>query len=149
MAERLGEQRYKPVGEWVQTTMAIPVVGIQHRKNDANSFVSAVRKAERTRLRYGVQVEHQPGNKHDPNALAVYGYADFKGWFRSGTSRWHVGFLDRDSAEELARDLIAHSVPLELELYHIWIGDTGFVDIKVIVLAPPGFGLKARLRRNK
>ena len=147
MAERIGKDRHKPAGQWVQTTMVVPVAGVQFRQSNVASFVDAVRKAERTSLRYGVRIEHQPDNKHDANAIAVYGHAEYKGWFRLGSKEWHVGFLDRETAKEIVRDLVAAGVPISAELYEIYVGDRNFVDVKVIVLAPSGHGLKARLGR--
>ena len=87
---------------------------------------------------YGVSLQPDPTNRHDPNAIAVYGKARNKSW--------RVGYLDRFTAEEITRDLVAKGVPIAGELFEIWVGNDGFIDIKVIVLAPPGNGMKARLR---
>lgn len=145
MSERIGQARHKPVGDWVQTTMVVSIAGIQFRKRDVEAFVKAVRQAEFAGLRYGVRLEHQPRNEHDPNAIAVFGQAETKGWFRSGLREWHIGFLDRDTACELVRDLLARGISIAGELYQIYVGDEGFIDVKVIVLAPPGHSMKKRL----
>lgn len=101
----------------MQTTLAVSVVGVQHRKADAKGFAKAARKAEAKRLQYGVQLEHQPNNRHDRNAIAVYGVAERKGWFRSGVKEWHIGYLDRELAAELVEDLVSKTLPVAAELY--------------------------------
>lgn len=98
----------------------------------------AVRAAELARRPYGVHLRPDPGNPHDPNAIAAYGFADGK--------TWHVGFLDRDTAQEITRDLISNGVAIDAELYAIWVADDGYIEIKLIVLAPPGHSMKKRLR---
>jgi len=145
MAERIGKDRHKPAGQWVQTTMVESVVGVQYRRADAQAFVSAVRKAEQKGLVYGLQLEHRPNNPKDPNAIAVFGVAERKGWFKVGVKEWLVGYLNRDLAAELVRDLLGRGTPVAAELYEIYIGDTEFIDIKLIVLAPPGHSMKKRL----
>jgi hypothetical protein len=142
---RIGQDRHRPEGDWVQTTMVEKVVGVHHRKRDARAFVEAVRRAESKGLIYGLQLEHQPNNPHDRNAIAVFGVAEVRGWFRRGMREWHVGFLDRDLAAELHRDLISKGLPIGAELYAIYVGDEGFIDINLIVLAPPGHGHKKRV----
>lgn len=139
-AGRFGKARHKPAGEWVQTTMMVRVAGVTYRHGAAASFAAAVQLAEQTARPYGVRLRPDPDNPADPNAIAVDGFA-------AGES-WHVGFLDRDTAEEITRDLVKSGVPIAAELYEIWLGDDGFIDIKIIVLAPPGHSLKSRLKRQ-
>lgn len=141
---RYGQDRHKPDGRWVQTTAAESVVGIHHRKRDAIAFAKAARKAEQRGLVYGVHLEHQPNNPHDRNAIAVFGVADVKGWFRRRTGEWHIGYLDRDLAADIVRDLVSKGLPVAAELYSIYEGNDGFLDFKVIVLAPPGYSTKKR-----
>lgn len=137
---KFGLDRHKPPGQWVQTTMTVKVVGLQHRRSDVDAFFAATAAAERNRTPYGVRLKPDPNNPHDRNAIAVDGYA--------GGGNWHIGFLDRDTAAEISRDLISAGIPIEAELYSLWNGDDGYVDANVIVLAPSGYGLKARLRRH-
>jgi hypothetical protein len=143
---RFAQDRHKPPGDWVQTTTTLGVVGVQFRKREAKRFARAAGKAERCALRYSVRLAPQPDNPADHNAIAVYGVAESRGWFRSGLREWHVGYIDRETAAELTRDLIAKNVPIAAELYSIYEGRDGFLDFKIIVLAPPGHGMKVRLR---
>jgi hypothetical protein len=144
---RYGQNRHKPQGSWVQTTMAESVVGVQYRKANAVAFARAARKAESKGLVYGVELEHRPDNAHDSNAIAVIGVAQRKGWFKRGVERWHIGYLDRDIAAEIGRDLVSKAKPVAAELYSIYEGKDGYLDFKVIVLAPPGHSTKVRQRR--
>jgi hypothetical protein len=136
---RFGQDRHGPQGAWVQTTNVRQIVGIQHRRNDVEAFCQAVHSAERGGQLYGVNLRPEPHNTHDRNAIAVDGFA--------GGRKWHVGYLDRNTAEEINRDLLSKGVPIDGELYAIWIADDGYIEIKVIVLAPPGNSMKVRLKR--
>ncbi len=135
-----------PDGKWVQTTLAESVVGVHHRKADAIAFARAARKAEAKGLQYGVQLEHRPDNAHDANAIAVIGVAEQKSWFSRKVGQWHIGYLDRDIASEIVSDLVSKGIPVASQLYSIYEGNEGFLDFKVIVLAPPGYGTNARQR---
>ncbi|WP_085043876.1 HIRAN domain-containing protein [Ensifer aridi] len=138
---RFAKDRYAPDGKWVQTTIVESVVGVRHRFANAAAFAEAARNAERFGQLYGVTLEPQPDNVHDRNAIAVHGQV--------GTQKWHVGYLDRELAAELNRDLLSKDIPIAAELYEIWVGDTGLIDIKVIVLAPPGNSMKVRLKQSR
>ncbi|WP_029583561.1 HIRAN domain-containing protein [Bradyrhizobium sp. URHD0069] len=135
-----------PDGKWVQTTLAESIVGVHHRKANAIAFARAARRAEVKGLVYGVQLEHRPDNPHDTNAIAVIGVAEQKGWFSRSIGQWHIGYLDRDVAAEITSDLVSKGIAVAAELYSIYEGKDGFLDFKVIVLAPPGNSTKARLR---
>jgi hypothetical protein len=138
---RFGKDRHATPGAWVQTTMMIKVKGIQHRGSAVGAFATAVQAAERHRAYYGVTLKPEPGNSHDKNAIAVYGIA-------SG-AEWHLGYLDAYTAEEINRDLVSKGIPIAAELYEIWVSDEGFIDVKIIVLAPPGYGHKARVKARR
>jgi len=143
---RYGQNRYRPDGEWVKTTLTESVVGVHYRKADAIAFARAARKAEAKGLVYGVELEHRPDNEHDPNAIAVIGFAERKGWFKCTVNRWHIGYLDRDIAAEIVGDLASKGIPVAAELFSIYESDNGYLDFKVIVLAPPGNSMKVRQR---
>lgn len=144
---RYAQNRHRPVGQWVQTTLAESVVGVHHRKPMAIAFARAAREAEAKGLIYGVELEHRPDNPHDPNAIAVIGIAERKGWFKRTVDRWHIGYLDREIAAEIVSDLVAQGIPVAAELYSIYEGVDSYLDFKVIVLAPPGNSTKARQRK--
>jgi hypothetical protein len=143
---RYAQDRHRPHGEWVQTTLAESVVGVHHRKADAIAFARAAKSAEANGLIYGVELEHRPDNPYDSNAIAIIGLAERKGWLKRTADRWHIGYLDRDIAAEIIADLVSKGVPVAAELYSIYEGSDGFLDFKVIVLAPPGHGMKVRQR---
>jgi hypothetical protein len=129
-------------------TMAESVVGIQYRKADAVAFARAAQRAGQRRLIYGVELERQPDNPHDSNAIAVFGLAERKRFFGRTVDRWQIGYLERDLAAEIVHDLVSKGIPMAAELYSIYEGTDDFLDFKVIVLAPPGHSMKARLRQN-
>ena len=144
---KFGKDRHRPPGEWVQTTELESVVGIQYRKAAAQAFANAVEQAERSGLSYGLQLELQPNHPQDANAIAVYGVAECKRWLRGPLRReWLVGYLVREMAAEVHEELISKSVSIAAELYEIYEGDGGFIDIKYFVLAPPGHSASVRRR---
>jgi hypothetical protein len=117
-----------------------------HRRADAINFANAVRKAEQQRLFYGLRLESEPNNPHDANAIKVWGTAERKGWF--GTVRrdeWHLGYVDAANASELKADLIARGIKIDVELYSVFVDDD-YIDVKMIILAPPGHSQKVRMK---
>lgn len=139
-AGRYGKARHKVPGDWVQTTMMVRLAGGNHRISNVLAFTNAVIRTEKSGQEYGLTLRPEPSNPHDRNAIAVYGVALGE--------KWHIGYLDVDTAEEINRDLLGKNIPIAAELYEIWIGDNDGIDVKLIVLAPPGNGTKARLRKK-
>jgi hypothetical protein len=125
------------------------VVGVHHRKADALAFARAAQYAEAKNLIYGVELEHRPDNPHDDNAIAVIGVAERRGWFSRKVDKWHIGYLDRDTAAEIVADLVSKDIAVAAELYSIYEGTEGFLDFKIIVLAPPGHSSKIRQRERR
>lgn len=146
--KRFGKDRHRPDGKWVQATTIQKVVGVQHRKPNAQAFADAARKAENKSLQYGVQLEHQPNNPHDFNAIAVYGISEKKGFFSKSVAEWHIGYLESELAAELVCDFLSKDIQIAAELHSIYENDSGFLDFNVIVLAPPGHSESAR-RKSK
>lgn len=124
----------------MQTSLMVKVAGVQHYKGAARDFAKAVHVAEASGARYGLRLEPEPNNRHDAHAIKVYGTA--------GNKSWHIGYLDRDTAAEVTQDLLANNVPIAAELYEIWVGQEGYVDFKLLVLAPAGYGYKSRLKKR-
>lgn len=143
---KYGKDRHKPEGQWVQTTHLSEVAGLVHRKPDVIAFANAVRKAEKRGLKYGLMIERQPNNQHDRNAIAIYGVAEVKGWFKTQTRDWHIGFVPGDVAADVSPNLIDKGVPVAVELYQIVQGTDGYYEVKFFILAPPGNGVAKRLK---
>jgi len=145
--EKFGQDRHRPAGEWVQATLVEDVVGVAHRKHAAFQFATAVRSAERRSLHYGIALELEPNNPHDRHAIKVIGMAEQRRFF-GGTRRsaWHIGYLPRETSSELHQDLLSQGIPIAAELYYVFL-DRDFVDLKIIVLAPPGHSHGARRER--
>lgn len=149
MGERFGRNRYRPPGAWIQTTGLLDVVGVQHRKADALAFARAVQTAEQKGWLYGVRLEPEPSNRHDPNAIKVIGYAPAKALFGTPSERsWHIGYVPREIAQELVEDLFSQNHPCAAELYGVYVGHD-FIDIEFFVLVPKGSpGATRTARRN-
>ena len=146
---KYGEDRHRPPGEWVQTTVVEEVWGVNYRRSNANAFCKAVEAAERSGLIYGLALAPEPTNKNDPNAIAVFGQCMVKPFFRSPRlHQWHIGYVQRDLARELHQGLLSRGIPIASELYRIFEQDD-YLEIKFIVLAPPGNGHKVRMRGQR
>lgn len=149
MAAKYGQDRHQPTGEWVQATTVVPVFGIQYRRDAAFAFAAAARKAEVRGWMYGVKARPEPTNAVDPNAIKVVGFAEQRGFLRRPrVTDWHIGYLDRDTAADITGTLVAEGVPISAELYSIYESDD-FLDVKIIILAPPGHSLSTRIRKSK
>lgn len=149
MGERFGQDRHSPLGEWVQTTPLIEVVGLNHRPGEVAKFFSAVRKAERKGLSYGIMVVPEPNNPHDRNAIKVIGFAESKPLFGGLMRReWHVGYVERDMAAEVTEALLANRIPISAELYRLYEGND-YREIQMFVLAPPGNSYSTRTKRQR
>jgi len=121
--------------------MMVKVAGVNHRIEAVAGWAAAARQAERDGRHYGLRLEPEPHNPHDQNAIAVYGTV--------GNDEWHIGYLDADRAKDVTEDILARGLPIAAELYQIWVGDGGYTDIKMLVLAPPGNSEKARRKRKR
>ncbi len=147
--ERFGTDRYQPDGEWVQTSLLVSVVGIQFRKPDVRKFAKAVRKAEKKKLEYGLELVLEPDNPADPNAIKVHGFAEVPRWFgQPQFKEWHVGYCGRELASELHRDLLSNNVDIAAELYRLFVKND-YYGIEFFVLAPPGHGFKRRKAQSQ
>lgn len=148
MGRKFGTDRHRPPGEWVQATMTEEVAGIVHRKGACRSWASAVARAESAKLPYGIDLEPEPSNPHDANAIRVIGHATTRGFFGGLKQHRHfIGYLPAWLAQEINEDLISQGLPIAGELYSIYQAND-FFDVKVLVLGPPGHSESARRKRR-
>lgn len=106
----------------------------------------AVKKAEARRLPYGLMLERQPNNPHDKNAIAIFGVADVRTLFGTKRREWHIGFVPADVSADVVTNLIDEGVPVAVELYRIYEGRDGYLDVKFFILAPPGYSYSKRTK---
>ena len=145
---RFGRDRYPPPGDWVQATTVQVVAGTQYRRRNAWRYCEAVESAESRELFYGVTPVPEPTNRHDPHAIAIFGHCEVKPLFRKPRHRaWHVGYMPRELAAEMHAEFLSVNIPIAAELYEIFI-QGNYLEIKFIVLAPPGHSLSSRKRRR-
>lgn len=144
---RFAEDRHRSPGDWVQFTNVLDVVGVVHRLTDGQAFARAAQIAERRRLMYGVNLQFEPNNPHDRNAIAVIGAADCPGLFGVKAKEWKIGYLPREVAADVVSELIEPSLAVSVELYSIYRTDR-YLEIRIIVLAPPGHSHSARMKRK-
>jgi hypothetical protein len=70
---QFGKARHKPEGKWVQTTMVVEVMGINHRRSDVEAYCKAVHRSEMAGEVYGVTPRPDQANARDKNAIAIHG----------------------------------------------------------------------------
>ena len=124
----------------------LDIAGWTFRSANVHRFFAAVKKAERRKARHGIRVVPEPRNRHDPNAIAVHGFADVRSWFRTKRMQFRLGYVPAEIAAELQDDLLSRGVPISAELYSLYRRDD-YHEIRIVILAPPGFSVKARQKR--
>ena len=102
----------------------IEVAGIHHRLDHALSF--ACGRNHRLGLR------REPGNKHDPNAIMVFGICEgFLFWFI--TRRYHIGYVPRDIAAKIVRGELFNSITPRLR--HIYVAKkNAYITVRLDIL---------------
>lgn len=109
----------------------LDVAGIAHRKRAAQKFVS-------TSGRKWLELEPEPSNRCDPNAIKVLGC--FKGMF--GGKRLHVGYVPKEISGALANGGYVGDVrPRLLKTY---MSQGGFVEIFFQLIGPRDLTYKYR-----
>jgi len=145
-----GRDRHRPAGEWVQFTSLFNVAGIHHRRDAGAVFARLVKRAEQKGWTYGVGLLPEPDNPKDPYAIRVYGVAQSKALFGPiKVEQGHIGYLPREEADAVHRELIVPGLPFQAELYSIFVSSRGFIDVKMAVLGPKGTSASARKRRDR
>jgi len=139
--------RYRPPGDWVIASTTIPVMGVQHRKRRVRRFCRAAESAERGNRRYGVELRPEPNNPVDPNAIAVDGVIEGRVLVWLWQRKWHIGYLGASIASFVHENFISRNIAIAAELYSIYENDD-YLDLKVLVLAPPGNSLSAVMHRQ-
>ncbi len=146
---QFGKDRHKPEGVWVQASVAVSVAGVSFRMADALAFAKDVKKSEAAKLYYGLEVEREISNPHDSNAIKVFGIARVPSLFGQKMTRRHIGYVPAEEAELLCTHVLANGQNIAAELYRVYLSDEKFLDIKMIALAPKGYGHKKLLELNK
>lgn len=88
----------------------VTIRGTRHRKARCLAFIIAFKEADRRGAPYGIEVEREPDNPADRNAIAVYGVL--------GPERHQLGYVPADVAAEIAADF-PPDMPLAADLKEI------------------------------
>lgn len=125
--------RLRPPGQWRQVQPWFDVAGLQHRNDDATAFVESADACHGTGEPYGLEVEREPRNRHDENALAIYGW-----WTAAGEKkRVQIGYAPRD----IARDHRDPLKPIAIEIESLYLaerydGEGMYVGVRAFILEP-------------
>lgn len=111
-------------GEFQIFEERLAVAGVTFRKADAAAFAGSKDP--------WLELERDPDNRHDRNAIRVIGCS--KGFF--GTRRRFVGYVPKEVSKAIVtRGFWGRVRPRLLKTY---VGDDGFVEILFQVLGPKG-----------
>ncbi|WP_396189724.1 HIRAN domain-containing protein [Flavobacterium sp.] len=94
------------------------LVGIKYRKDDFLKFAHSDEQA--------LEIELEPGNPKDPNAIKVIG--------TTKTGRYFIGYLPKEDARQIVNSGLAASV--KARLMQIYIGKNGYVDMRWQIIGP-------------
>jgi hypothetical protein len=94
------------------------IVGIKHRKMDFLRFALSDEQ--------GLELEPEPNNPADQNAIKVIGTAK--------TGRYFIGYVPREDAKQIVNSGLAADV--RARLVRIFIGKNGYVDIRWQIIGP-------------
>ncbi len=104
--------------------------------------------AESAGLKYRLELELEPSNKHDPNAIKIIGVSEHKTLFGAlKSTAWHIGYVDAQTASEFTTEFIKQGVEISIVLYAIY-SNPPYIDVNYMLLAPPGNSFSARRMRN-
>ncbi len=102
----------------------LEVAGVGFQKEDAAAFA--------TEKDGWLELERDTGNRHDPNAIKVFGCN--KGFF--GTKRRFIGYVPKEVSRAIAEG--GYLGQIRPRLLKTYVGDQGFVEILFQVLGPKG-----------
>lgn len=98
------------------------IVGVQHNKADALAFAGAKNQQ--------IELEEEPGNELDPNAIKVFGI--WPGW--TSKDRRFIGYVPADSAAYLVGQGLSGKVSPRLKT--ISVSDDEHVVVRIDLLCP-------------
>lgn len=138
-----------PEGDWRRCSLLCSVAGIQHRRSAAESFARLAFSNEAQGRPFGLTVEREPSNRHDPNALKIVGWAETAG-FLGGDKRksQHIGYVDAMEARRASERFPGTS--LAAEFYSLYEGRDGYLDVRFFLCVPEdavGLGTESLLDR--
>jgi hypothetical protein len=102
----------------------LEVAGVGFRKDDAAAFATAKEG--------WLELERDPGNKHDPNAIKVIGCN--RGFF--GTKRRFIGYVPKEVSRAVVEG--GYWGQVRPRLLKTYVGDQGFVEVLFQLLGPKG-----------
>lgn len=123
-------KRAGPEGNWRQITGSIEVRGL--RKEEARTFITAAKSAEKVGKRFGIHPKRAPDNAYDSNAIELWGFVDGKEWL--------IGFFPKEGSEpagdtKYIAETFPTEMPLAADLYKVT--ENGpYIDMYVILLGP-------------
>jgi hypothetical protein len=107
-----------PIPPGYQIFAAPPVAGMNHRKDSVVRFAQGDNQ--------DLAIERDPDNPHDRNAIKLIGVL--------GTTRYHIGYLPKELAEQIAATELFDS--LKVRLTRIYIGTDDYIEIHYHILGP-------------
>lgn len=108
----------------------LEVAGVSFRKEDAAAFAGA--------KNVWLELEREPGNKYDENAIKVIGCS--KGFF--GTKRRFIGYVPKEVSRVIVEG--GYWGRIRPRLLKTYLGNQGYVEILFQILGPKGIKYQYR-----
>jgi len=109
--------------------VALGIAGIKHRINEVTDFLTAAFSAEESSSPYGILLEPEPSNPHDPNAIKVMG------WIEKPTNPIQLGYLYREDIAQIAKEF-PPGTPLAAALWRVYMPKPENLWVGVRLLIP-------------
>jgi hypothetical protein len=115
----------EPPGEWDIVFEDVSIVGERYRMAECAEFIAGLRRSFETGSSFGVDLERDPQNEHDPLAVRVLGYWLEKKLFSSTRHVRHIGYLPKGLAYKLSLEVDAHAtISAELVAVEVDVSDS-------------------------
>lgn len=123
----MGDKKYHLANQPIPTGFRIyedrlDVMGVVQRRADALAFVRG--------KRHSLELQLEPGNSADPNAIQVIG--NWAGWLLKHSKV--IGYVPREAAKRLADAQVNHLVAARL--LKTYAGADGFVEVQFQIVGP-------------
>ncbi|GLQ06848.1 HIRAN domain-containing protein [Sneathiella chinensis] len=124
------QHRHRPPDrKWRQRGGVRKVAGAYWRRKKARDFCTMAVEREAAGEVFGLILQREPDNEHDPNAIKIMGGPDFE-------PQYHLGYVDRATAAEIARlDRKRGPLPLSAEIWTAFV-TVDDADLRYIMLEP-------------
>ena len=93
-----------PEGEWDVLAESVNIVGERFRLEDCAAFIHGATQVI-GKASFGVRLEREPTNEHDPYAVKVIGFWEERGLFSRRVHERHIGYVPSKLAYRIGNEV--------------------------------------------